>query len=135
MEWKDALPLLRDHHTGVASTITAKGRVQSTIVSTAVLDGKVGVATRPNTVKEKNIRRTGRATITVFRLDNRRYVTVEGPASIEPWQDAPAHIKRLKDFYDSMGRATGTDEAFTKQMRDERRSLVLVTPEQVYGSM
>jgi len=126
---------LRDHHTGVASTITAKGRVQSTIVSTAVLDGKVGVAMRPNTVKEKNIRRTGRATITVFRLDNRRYVTVEGPASIEPWQDAPAHIKRLKDFYDSMGRATGTDEAFTKQMRDERRSLVLVTPEQVYGSM
>lgn len=135
MEWKDALPLLRDHHTGVASTITAKGRVQSTIVSTAVLDGKVGVATRPNTVKEKNIRRTGRATITVFRLDNRRYVTVEGPASIEPWQDTPGHIKRLKDFYDSMGRATGTDEAFTKQMRDERRSLVLVTPEQLYGSM
>jgi len=135
MEWKDALPLLRDHHTGVASTITAKGRVQSTIVSTAVLDGKVGVAMRPNTVKEKNIRRTGRATITVFRLDNRRYVTVEGPASIEPWQDAPAHIKRLKDFYDSMGRATGTDEAFTKQMRGEQRSLVLVTPEQLYGSM
>ena len=135
MEWKDALPLLRDHHAGVASTITAKGRVQSTIVSTAVLDGKVGVATRPNTVKEKNIRRAGRATITVFRLDNRRYITVEGPASIEPWQDTPAHIKRLKDFYDSMGRATGTDEAFTKQMRDERRSLVLIAPEQLYGSM
>ncbi len=135
MEWKDALPLLRDHHTGVASTITPKGRVQSTIVSTAVLDGKVGVATRPGTVKEKNIKRTGRATITVFRLDNRRYVTVEGSAAIEPWQDTPAHIKRLKDFYDSMGRATGTDEAFTKQMRDERRSLVLVTPEQLYGSM
>lgn len=135
MEWKDALPLVRDHHTGVASTITAKGRVQSTIVSTAVLDGKVGVAMRPNTVKEKNIRRTGRATITVFRLDNRRYVTVEGPTAIEPWQDTPAHIKRLKDFYDSMGRATGTDEAFTKQMRDERRSLVLVAPEQLYGSL
>jgi len=135
MEWKDALPLLRDHHTGVASTITAKGRVQSTIVSTAVLDGKVGVATRPGTVKEKNIKRTGRGTITVFRLDNRRYVTVEGPASIEPWQDTPAHIKRLKDFYLSMGRAKGTDDEFTKQMRDERRSLILVSPEQLYGSM
>ncbi len=135
MEWKDALPLLRDHHTGVAGTITAKGRVQSTIVSTAVLDGKVGVAMRPNTIKEKNIRRTGRATITVFRLDNRRYVTVEGSTAIEPWQDTPAHIKRLKDFYDSMGRATGTDEAFTKQMRDEQRSLVLVAPEQLYGSL
>ena len=135
MEWKDALSLLQDNHTGVASTVTLKGRAQSTIVSTAVLDGKVGVATRPRTVKAKNIARTGRATITVIKLDNRRYVTVEGPASIEPWQDTPAHIKRLKDFYVSMGRAKGTDAEFTQQMRDEQRSLILVTPEQLYGSL
>jgi PPOX class probable F420-dependent enzyme len=135
MNWQEALPLLQGNHTGVASTITPKGRVQSTIVSTAVLDGKVGVAARPRTVKEKNIGRTGRATITVIKLENRRYVTVEGPASIEPWQDTPAHIKRLKDFYVSMGRAKGTDEEFAKQMRDEQRSLILVAPEQLYGSV
>lgn len=135
MEWKDALPLLQDNHTGVAATVTSKGRAQSTIVSTAVLDGKVGVATRPRTVKAKNIARTGRAAITVIKLDNRRYVTVEGPASIEPWQDTPAHIKRLKDFYVSMGRAKGTDAEFAKQMREEERSLILVTPERIYGSL
>lgn len=135
MEWKEALPLLQGNHTGVASTVTAKGRAQSTIVSTAVLDGKVGVATRPRTVKAKNIERTGRAAITVIKLDNRRYVTVEGPASIEPWQDTPAHFKRLKDFYVSMGRAKGTDAEFAQQMRDEQRSLILVTPERLYGSI
>ncbi len=135
MEWKEALPLLQENHTGVAATVTAKGRAQATIVSTAVLDGKVGVAARPRTVKAKNIERTGRAAITVIKLENRRYVTVEGPASIEPWQDTPAHIKRLKDFYVSMGRVKGTDEEFAKQMRDEQRSLILVTPEQLYGSV
>ena len=135
MKWNEALPLLQENHTGVAATVTPKGRVQSTIVSTALLDGKVGVAARPGTVKERNIARTGRATITVIKLDNRRYVTVEGPASIEPWQDTPAHIKRLKDFYVSMGRAKGSDEEFAKQMRDEQRSLILVTPEQLYGSV
>lgn len=135
MNWQEALPLLQKNHTGVAATVTAKGRAQATIVSTAVLDDKVGVAARPRTVKAKNIERTGRAAITVIKLDNRRYVTVEGPASIEPWQDTPAHIKRLKDFYDSMGRATGNDEAFAKQMREEQRSLILVTPEQLYGSV
>ena len=135
MKWQEAQPLLQDNHTGVASTITPKGRVQSTIVSTAVLDGKVGVAARPRTVKEKNIARTGRATITVIKLDNRRYITVEGPASIEPWQDTPGHIKRLKDFYVSMGRFKGSDEDFAKQMRDEQRSLILVAPEQLYGSV
>ena len=136
MEWKEALPLLQENHNGVAISVTPKGRAQSTVVSTAVLDGKLGFASRPRTVKVKNIQRTGRATITVIRLDNRRYVTVEGPASIEPWQDTPTHIKRLKDLYTAMGRAPkGTDEEFAKQMRDEQRSLVLVTPERVYGSL
>jgi PPOX class probable F420-dependent enzyme len=136
MEWKEALPLLQENHTGVAISVTPKGRAQSTIVSTAVLEGKLGFASRPHTVKVKNIQRTGRATVTVIKLDTRRYVTVEGPASIEPWQDTPAHIKRLKDLYVAMGRALkGTDEEFAQQMRDEQRSLVLVTPERFYGSL
>jgi len=136
MDWKQALPLLQDNHTGVAVSVTPKGRAQATVVSTAVLDGKLGFASRPRTVKAKNIERTGRATVTVIKLDNRRFVTVEGPASIEPWQDTPAHIKRLKDLYVSMGRAPkGTDDDFAKQMRDEQRSLILVTAERLYGSI
>ena len=136
MEWKEALPLLQDNHTGVAISVTPKGGAQSTVVSTALLDGKVGFASRPHTVKLKNIQRTGRATVTVIKLDTRRYVTVEGPASIEPWQDTPTHIKRLKDLYVAMGRAPkGTDEQFAQQMRNEERSLVLVTPERIYGSL
>jgi PPOX class probable F420-dependent enzyme len=135
MDWKEALPLLQENHTGVASSVTAKGRAQATVVSTAVLDGKVGFASRPHTVKLKNIQRTGRAAITVINLTTRRYVTAEGPASIAPWQDTPAHIKRLKDLYVSMGRAPKTEEEFVHRMRNEKRSLVLVTPERLYGSL
>ena len=136
MDWKEALPLLQENHTGVAISVTPKGRAQATIVSTAVLNGKVGFASRDYTVKVKNIQRTGRATVTVVKLDTRRYVTVEGPASIETWQDTQAHIKRLKDLYVAMGRAPkGTDEEFARQMRDEERSLILVTPEHLYGSL
>jgi PPOX class probable F420-dependent enzyme len=136
MEWKEALPLLQENHTGVAISVTPKGRAQATVVSTAVLDGKVGFASRGYTVKVKNIQRTGRATVTVIKLDTRRYVTVEGPASIEPWQDTKTHIKRLKDLYVAMGRAPkGADEEFAQQMREEERNLVLVTPERLYGSL
>jgi PPOX class probable F420-dependent enzyme len=135
MEWKEALPLLQENHTGVAISVTAKGRAQSTVVSTALLDGKLGFASRPHTVKLKNIQRTGRVTITVIKLDTRRYVTVEGPASVEPWQDTTAHLKRLKELYTVMGRSPKSDEEFAKQMRDEQRSLVLVTPERLYGSL
>ena len=42
MEWKEALPLLQENHTAVAISVTPTGRAQSTIVSTAVLDGKIG---------------------------------------------------------------------------------------------
>jgi PPOX class probable F420-dependent enzyme len=136
MEWKEALPLLQENHTGVAISVTPKGRAQATVVSTAVLDGKVGFASRGYTVKVKNIERTGRATVTVIKLDTRRYVTVEGRASIEPWQDTKEHIKRLKELYVAMGRAPkGTDEEFAQQMRNEERNLVLVTPESLYGSL
>lgn len=136
MEWKEALPLLQENHTGIAISVTPKGRAQSTVVSTAVLDGKVGFASRAHTIKVKNIQRTGRATLTVIKLDTRRYVTLEGPASVEPWQDTAAHIKRLKDLYTAMGRAPkGSDEEFAQQMRDEERSLILVTPERLYGSL
>lgn len=136
MEWKEALPLLQDNHTGVAATVTTKGRAQATVVSTAVLDGKLGFASRPRTVKEKNIRRTGRVAITVVKVENRRFITVEGLATIEPWQDTPAHIKRLKDFYISMGRIPkGSDDDFSQQMRNEQRCLIFVTPERIYGSI
>ena len=136
MEWNEALPLLQENHTGVAISITPNGRAQSTVVSTAVLDGKVGFASPRHTVKVKNIQRTGRATLTVIKLDTRRYVTVEGPVSVEPWQDTPAHLKRLKDFYVAMGRGPkGTDEEFARQMREQERSLVLVSPERLYGSL
>ncbi|MGH7833424.1 MAG: TIGR03618 family F420-dependent PPOX class oxidoreductase [Candidatus Binatia bacterium] len=136
MEWKEALPLLQENHTGVAISITLKGRAHATVVVTALLDGKVGFTSRGDTVKLKNLQRTGRATVTVIKLDTRRYVTVEGPASIEPWQDTKAHLKRLKDFYAAADRPPkGTDEEFAKQMREQRRTVVLVTPERLYGSL
>jgi PPOX class probable F420-dependent enzyme len=136
MEWKEALPLLQDNHTGVAISVTPKGRAHATVVVAALLDGKVAFTSRGDTVKLKNVQRTGRATVTVIKLDTRRYVTVEGPASIEPWQDTQAHLKRLKDFYAVVGRPPkGGDEEFAKQMREQRRTLVLVTPERFYGSL
>ena len=92
------------------------------------MDGKLVFASPAQTAKVRNIQRTGRAGLTVINLDTRRYVTVEGPASFEPWQDTPAHIKRLKDLYIASARPPkGPDEEFAQQMRKEERGLVFVT--------
>jgi len=136
MDLREALPLLEENHLAVATSVTRKGRPQATVVSTALMDGKLVFASPAHTAKVKNIQRTGRASLTVIKFDTRRYVTVEGPASFEPWQDTPEHIARLKHLYVASGRTPkGTDEEFARQMRKEERGLVFITPKHLYGSL
>ncbi len=142
MELTEALPLLTENHTAVAITVGASGRPQSTIVTTGLVDGNLCWISRGRTIKVKNIERTGRAAVTVIKLDTRRYITVEGPAVIHPWPtanagaDVDAHVKLLKEVYRAMGRPPKeSDEVFAQTMADEKRIVIAVTPESVYGSL
>jgi hypothetical protein len=90
---------LHENHTGVAVTITPKGRVHSTVVSTAVLDGKVGFASPRHTVKVKNIQRTGRAAVTVIKLDTRRYVTVLDSSEISGPIELQIGVRPLEPIF------------------------------------
>lgn len=140
MELSEALPLLTENHTAVAITVGASGKAQSTIVTTSLVDGKLCWVSRGRTIKVKNIERTGRATVTVIKLDTRRYITIEGPAVIHAWPEdaasAEAHVKLLKDVYTAMGRApTSSDEEFAQTMADEKRTVIAIEPTSVYGSL
>ncbi len=138
MELSEALPLLTDNHTAVATTIGSSGKAQSTIVTTGWVDEELCWISRGRTIKVKNIEHTGRATVTVIKLDTRRYITIEGPAVIHPWPEGntDAHIKLLKDVYIAMGRTpTATDAEFAVTMADEKRIVIAVKPESVYGSL
>ena len=138
MDLSDALPLLTENHTAVATTVNAAGRAQSTIVSTGFVDGKLAWVSRGRTIKVKNIERTGRATVTVIKLDTRRYITIEGPAVVYAWDDATAdtQINRLRDTYVAMGRGSETEgDDFASRMAEEKRTVIEVTPDRVYGSI
>ena len=138
MDLREATPLLTQHSTCIVSTITPSGRVQSTVVSSALLNGKLCIASRGRTVKVRNIERTGRATATVLNLENRRYVTVEGPATVRDWPkgDTSKHVNLLKDVYTAMGRAPKVSDAeFAKTMAEEQRMVIEITPERIYGSL
>ena len=140
MELSEALPLLTENHTAVAITVGATGKAQSTIVTTGMVNGQICWISRGRTIKVKNIERNGRATVTVIKLDNRRYATVEGPAVIHHWPDdsakVDAHVKLLKDVYIAMGRTPkDSDAIFAQTMADEKRSVIAVTPESTYGSL
>ena len=138
MELSEALEFLSQNTTAVATTIGQAGRAHSTVVTTGSVDGKVAWVSRGRTVKVRNIERTGRATVTVIKLDTRRYVTVEGAAVVHEWSDtdAAAQVKRLKDVYTAMGRApTQSDDEFADKMAEEKRAVIEVTPDRWYGSL
>ena len=138
MDLSEALPLLTENHTAVVSTVTPSGVPQNTIVTTGFVDGKLVWVSRGRTVKIKNIERTGRATATVIRLDNRRYVTVEGPAAVRTWQNTEASVlvRLLWSAYEAMERPPQTSrEEFAKTMEEEQRMVVEITPQRLYGSL
>ena len=136
MELSEVLPFLEENHLAVVTTVGASGKAQSTVVSAALYDGKVSFVSRGGTMKVKNGRRSGRCSVTLIRPHDTRYVTVEGPAVVHGWDDTPpeALLSLLRGAYGAAGRDTDADD-FESRMREEQRTVVLVTPERVYGSI
>ena len=137
MELTEALPFLEANHLAVVSTVGASGRAQATVVSAGYVDGQVAFVSRGETVKVRNARRSGQCSVTVINPENTRYVTVQGTASVHGWDDTDeaALLALLRKAYGAAGRPPERWDDFDAAMRDERRTVVFVTPERVYGSL
>ena len=70
---------------GVLSTIADEGWIHSVPVHFHVHDQEIRMIAERDAVKTRNVRRIGRATMCVVTTveDERRYVMLEGPVSIE----------------------------------------------------
>jgi hypothetical protein len=72
--------------TAIFSTLTAEGRIHSVPVRSLPTQGEFRVLTEPGSAKCRNAARSGRATLCVeMTIDgaDRRYVSAEGPVTIE----------------------------------------------------
>ena len=107
------------------------------MVSAGLVDGQVSFVSRADTVKVRNVRRSGQCSVTLINPDNRRYVTVQGAASVHSWDntDEATLLDLLRSAYGAAGRPPESWADFDSSMREEQRTVVLVTPERVYGSL
>ena len=137
MEFGEVLPFLQENHLAVVTTVGASGKVQSTVVTSGVSEGNVLFISRERTMKVKNVRRSGRCSVTVLKPDTTRYVTVEGPATAHGWfnTEPTELLALLRSAYASAARPPDSWKDFDGSMREERRTVILVTPERVYGSI
>ena len=137
MEFAEAQPFIEANHFALVSTIGASGRAQVTVVNAGIVDGQVGFVSRVETVKVRNVRRSGYCSVTVVNPENRRYVTVEGTASVSGWDNTEeaALLDLMRRTYGAAGRPPESWDDFDAAMRKEQRNVVLVTPQHVYGSL
>jgi PPOX class probable F420-dependent enzyme len=137
LDFNEMLPFFQENHLAVVGTVSASGKPQATVVSAGPHDGKIVFVSRERTQKVKNIRREGRCAVTTIKIDTRRYITVEGPAVAQGWDDNddPTQLALVEAAYASIGRPRSNWDDFDKSMREERRSVIMVTPERVYGSI
>lgn len=131
-----------EHHLSVLATIRADGSVQTSVVSTGVLDHPlggqrvVGIVARGDAVKLRHLRRDPRAT-TVARSGG-RWVAVEGTVELIGPDDALAGFDPdglaplLREVFRAAGGAHDDWDEYDRVMAAERRTVLLISPTRVY---
>jgi PPOX class probable F420-dependent enzyme len=134
----------RDHGLCVVSTLRFDGTIQSSVVNVGVLahpvtgDPVVGFTTRGTSAKLVNLRARPRATA-VIRA-GWEWAAAEGPAELvgpsDPYPGIDAEGLRLllREVFTAAGGTHDDWPTYDTVMADERRAVVLVTPERVYSN-
>ena len=127
----------------VVATLRADGSVQASVVNAGLvahpLDGEevVGFVAIGGAVKLAHLRRRPRATV-VFRVGF-RWASIEGPVTLIGPDDALAGFDAaglpplLREVFLSTGSTHDDWPTYDRVMAEERRCVVLVRPERVYG--
>ncbi|WP_329408684.1 pyridoxamine 5'-phosphate oxidase [Nocardia vinacea] len=133
-----------DHGLCVVSTSRADGTVQSSLVNAGVLahpqtgEPAVGMVVRGGTRKLDNLRVRARMTV-VVRV-GWAWAAVEGSVWIvgpdDPVPDIDAERSRqlLREVFTAAGGTHDDWDEYDRVMAAERRAVVLVVPDRVYGN-
>ena len=111
----------------VLTTFRADGSLQSSPVTGGVDEaGRIVIASYPERAKSANIRRRGRASITVLSDEfNGPYVQVDGGGEVI---DLPDAVDPLVDYYRSIAGEHSDWAEYRRAMVDQGKCLIRVTP-------
>jgi hypothetical protein len=73
----------------------------------------------------------------VLRTTDNRYVTIEGPATVQGWEntDRATLLALLRRVYAALGRPPERWQDFDGTMEQEQRTVVLISPQRIYASL
>lgn len=116
--------IAREENLAIMATGRKDGSAQLTPINYAYVDGKFLISTTKDRVKYHNVRRNPKVSLCIIRKEWHPYVTVYGTARIEETDvvDGTAAIfKRMSDRQ--------LPDNFAEALKEQRRVLIIVTPE------
>ncbi len=121
---------------GVLTTFRRSGALQMSVVSCAPFGEGVAFTTTEDRAKLINLRRNPRCSLLVSRDDWWGFVVLEGEARVQGADDMPADELRdaLREVYRRIAGEHPDWGEYDRAMVDERRAVVTVVPDHVYGT-
>ncbi len=127
---------LAENHLSVLTTFRADGGAQMSIVTCGLYRDGVAFTTPGGRAKLVNLKRNQRCSLLVSKDSWWGYVVLEGRAKLLSPGDTDAEELKtaLRDvFVVAAGKQHPDWEEYDQAMRDERRSVVIVEGQKVYG--
>ena len=129
---------LAANHNAVCTTFRRNGAAQLSIVTSGLYGGGAAFTTTSDRAKHRNLARDPRCTLLVSHEDWRPFLVLEGNATVLSQDNTPAEELRVA-FRDVFRAASGKEhpnwDEYDRVMVEDRRVIVIVTPEHVYGTV
>ena len=124
-------------HRGVLSTFRRDGSVQMSIISCGPLRDGICFTVTETRAKLKNLRRDPRCTLLVSKESWWGFVVLQGNAQIMSASNTEPEEFRmaLRDAYRACSGSEHPNwDEYDQAMRDDQRSIIIVVPDQIYGT-
>lgn len=124
-------------HRGVVTTFRRNGAAQMSIISCGPLRNGIAFTVTFDRAKLRNLQRDPRCSLLVSNENWWNFVVLEGHAELLSANNTDAEELRmaLRDTYrTASGEEHPNWEEYDQAMRDDRRSVVIVVPDHIYGT-
>lgn len=138
MNVEDAIPFLETHRKGVLITLKRDGRPQASNIVYGWSDGVAQISVTADRAKTHNALRDPRVSLHVASPDFWSYVVVEGLAEVSMVSTSPRDevgVELAVLFEQVSGKAHPNWDEFYAAMVEERRLVLRIHPERVYGQL
>ena len=126
-----------ENRRGVLTTFRRSGAAQMSIITCGPYRDGVAFTTTADRAKLANLQRDSRCSLLVSQEDWWGYVVLEGHAQILSADNTDGEGLRLA-LRETYRTASGTEhpdwEEYDRAMQEQRRSVVIVVPERIYGT-